>query len=154
MPDALTSLLQWLETHPAVLGWLGALSLATFAGSLLALPFIAARLPADYFHHRHREHHYEAYADPGAHFMLVVFKNLLGFIIILAGVVMLVLPGQGLLTILIGLVVMDFPGKYTLECWLVSRPAVFRGVNWLRAKAGSPPLEAPGRGGRRPPRRG
>lgn len=141
--EALQSLLAWLEANPAVLGWLGLLSVATFAGSVLLLPVLVARLPVDYFHHRHRAHDYNQDRDPGAHYILVVFKNLLGFIIVLAGVAMLVLPGQGLITILIGLVVMDFPGKYALERWLVTRPSVYRGLNWLRLKMGREPMEPP-----------
>jgi archaellum biogenesis protein FlaJ (TadC family) len=141
--DTLQSLLRWLEAHPEVLGWLGLGSLAAFVVTLLALPVLVARLPRDYFHHRHREHDYNRDNDPGAHYILVVFKNLLGFLIVLAGVAMLVLPGQGLLTILIGLVVMDFPGKYALERRLVSYPSVFRGANWLRLKMGKEPLAPP-----------
>lgn len=143
MMDHLHQLLQWLEAHPGVLGGLALLSLVTFVASLMALPVLVARLPADYFSHRHREHDYQRDGDPGAHFILVVFKNLLGFVIVLAGVVMLVLPGQGLLTILIGLVVMDFPGKFALERRLVSYPSVLRGANWLRLKLGKEPLEPP-----------
>jgi len=58
----------------------------------------------------------------------------------LAGIAMLVLPGQGILAILGGIELMDFPGKYRLERWIVSRPAVLRSVNWLRRRMGRPPL--------------
>ena len=54
---------------------------------------------------------------------------------------MLVLPGQGLLTILIGLAVMQFPGKFELERWLVTRKGVLEGINWLRQRSGRLPLE-------------
>ena len=43
--------------------------------------------------------------------LLLIAKNLLGFVLIVAGIAMLVLPGQGLLTIVVGVVLMNFPGR-------------------------------------------
>lgn len=74
-----------------------------------------------------------------------VVKNALGFVFVIAGIAMLVLPGQGLLTILIGLMLLDFPGKRRLELWLVSRRHVRRGIDWIRSRAGRPPLILPDR---------
>jgi len=62
---------------------------------------------------------------------------------ILAGIAMLVLPGQGLLSILIGVTLLNFPGKYALERRIVGRPAVSRTLNRIRARARRPPLEIP-----------
>jgi hypothetical protein len=67
-------------------------------------------------------------------------KNLLGIIFLCAGFLMLFLPGQGLLTLLVGLMIMNYPGKYALERWLIQRPFVLPAVNWLRAKYDHPPL--------------
>jgi len=58
----------------------------------------------------------------------------------MAGIVMLVLPGQGILTIVIGLMLSNFPGKYRLERWLVMRPRVLRTINWLRQRSKRNPL--------------
>jgi hypothetical protein len=52
---------------------------------------------------------------------------------------MLLLPGQGVLTILIGIVLLDFPGKYRLERWAVRHRPVYRSINWLRR--GREPIE-------------
>ena len=71
-------------------------------------------------------------------------KNLLGALLVVLGLVMLVTPGQGLLTLLAGLLLMNFPGKYRLECWVVLRPGVLRALNWLRGRGGQPPFERPG----------
>jgi hypothetical protein len=65
---------------------------------------------------------------------------MLGAILVAAGLAMLMLPGQGILTILIGLGVMNFPGKYRLERWIISRPTVLKAVNWIRSKSHHPPL--------------
>ena len=53
---------------------------------------------------------------------------------------MLVLPGQGILTILIGVVMLDVPGKYRLERWFVRRRGVASTMNKLRAKFDHAPL--------------
>ena len=46
---------------------------------------------------------------------MIVSKNLVGLGLLAAGIAMLVLPGQGLLTILIGLLMIDFLRQATLE---------------------------------------
>jgi hypothetical protein len=63
-----------------------------------------------------------------------------GVIFILGGLAMLVLPGQGLLTIVIGVSLLDFPGKRVLERRLLSRPMVLQAINRLRQRFGRPPL--------------
>ena len=60
------------------------------------------------------------------------------------GLAMLVLPGQGIWSILIGLSLINFPGKYQVERALVSRPTVHRSLNWVRRRAGCPHLRVPG----------
>ena len=70
--------------------------------------------------------------------VLMFFKNIFGLLLITGGIAMLVLPGQGLLTILAGLMVMNFPGKYRLERWLVSHKSIARSINWIRRRANKP----------------
>jgi hypothetical protein len=70
----------------------------------------------------------------------VLAKNLLGYILIAAGILMLVLPGQGMLTIVAGIMLLNFPGKYKLERWIVSRHQVLQSINWVRRRAGQAPL--------------
>jgi hypothetical protein len=65
---------------------------------------------------------------------------LIGCVLLLAGIAMLVLPGQGILTMLIGVSLMDIPGKRKLERRLIGRPAVLRTINKIRAKFGREPL--------------
>ena len=60
-----------------------------------------------------------------------------------AGAAMLVLPGQGLLTLVIGLSLMNFPGKRRLIIRILRRPRVFRTINTMRDKARRPPLQWP-----------
>ena len=133
----------WLHGHEAVLWWMGALSVAAFVGTLIALPILVARIPADYFRRdrRYARHHHAQSTVPRV--LGLLLKNLLGVVLILAGVAMLLLPGQGILTILIGLMLMNFPGKRALERCLVQQPSVLRAINWMRAKAHQPALEVP-----------
>jgi Putative transmembrane protein (PGPGW) len=133
----------WLRGHETVLWWLGSLSVVTFVGTLVALPLVMARLPADYFTQAQRpvrRHHAQS---TGSRVLWRLGKNLLGILIVLVGVAMLLLPGQGILTILIGLMLIDFPGKHRLERRLVQQPSVWRAINWMRAKAHQPALELP-----------
>jgi hypothetical protein len=53
---------------------------------------------------------------------------------------MLILPGQGLFTIIIGLMLSNYPGKYALEKKLISTPSILKSINWLRKKSNKPPL--------------
>jgi hypothetical protein len=64
-------------------------------------------------------------------------------VLVLLGLVMLVTPGQGILTLLSGLLLMNFPGKYRLEQWLVLRPGILRALNWLRRRRNQPAFDAP-----------
>ena len=49
-------------------------------------------------------------------------------------------PGQGLLTILIGLLLINFPGKRRLERKLVRRPKVLQFINRIRSRFGQASL--------------
>ena len=115
---------------------LGLFSLLTFVGSLIAVPWLIGRLPADYFithwqqvEQRHQQH-------PLLALITLVLRNLLGLLLLLAGFAMLFLPGQGLLTMLIGLCMMNFPGKRRLLMVIVEQGSVQRGLNWVRKKGG------------------
>lgn len=115
---------------------LGLFSLFTFVGSLIAVPWLIGRMPADYFithwqkvDQRHRRH-------PAISLTTFVLRNVFGLLLFLAGFAMLFLPGQGLLTMLIGVCLMDFPGKRKLLDGIVEKSSVQRGLNWVRRKKG------------------
>lgn len=69
-----------------------------------------------------------------------VVKNVIGVALILVGTLMLILPGQGLLTILMGLFFLDFPGKRKIELYIIRQPTVYKSINWIRRKANRPPI--------------
>lgn len=133
----------WLGDHETVFWALGGVSLLMFVATLVAVPFVIARIPSDYFSRPRRQRYLLRGRYPLLGLLALILKNLLGLMLLLAGIAMLVLPGQGLLTILISLTLLNFPGKYRLERWVVERPAVFRSINWIRRRWGVPELEFP-----------
>lgn len=132
--------LQWFNSNGL---WLGLFSVITFIASLLIIPVIVSRIPDDYFVNRERYRSQFKRLHPVAYIALLIVKNLFGGLIVLSGIAMLVLPGQGILTVLIGISLMNFPGKYTLERRLVSQPRVFKAINWIRKRAGKHKLMHP-----------
>ena len=72
----------------------------------------------------------------------MLIKNIFGYSLIVGGIFMLVLPGQGLFTIFIGLMLSNYPGKYYIEKRFIAIPSVLQSINWLRSKSNKPPLKA------------
>jgi len=136
-------LLEWFRAHQVVTGWLFGLSVAMFLGSLVLLPILVSRIRPDYF--LSRQPPPESWGDRHAasRFVVLAIKNALGLVLLVAGIAMLVLPGQGVLTILVGISLLDFPGKRRLELRIVRQRRVLRAINWMRARAGRPPLILP-----------
>jgi len=125
-------------------GWLGALSALTFLLSLAGIPWLVNRLPPDYFvRHRHGHRHTPWRRLSPSRFLLRLVRHVVGLLLVAAGVVMLVLPGQGLLTLVIGLSLIDFPGKARLVERLAAWPPIFAALNWIRHKGGRPAFIAP-----------
>ena len=129
-------------TEPATRGmlfWLAGASLACFVGSLIAIPFILVRLPADYFDTRvprnWMKHHHPVLKVLGH-----VLKNTFGAVFLTAGILMLFLPGQGILTMLIGVSLLDFPGKRRLEAKIVGRRGILNAINHVRSRFHKHPL--------------
>ena len=137
MDGLLSTVQQYVSTETLVM--LTALSIIFFVGSLIAIPFILIRLPADFFDIRiprlwMKDHH------PVLRVMGQILKNAVGAIFLFVGFLMLFLPGQGILTMLIGVSMLDFPGKRNLEAKMVGQPTVLHAINGMRRKFGRPPL--------------
>lgn len=118
----------------------GLVSVATFILSLLIIPAIIVNIPEDHFSSASIKPPLWSGVSPILRRCLIVLKNLVGVIVLIMGILMLVLPGQGLLTILFGIALLDFPGKYKLERRIVSYPKVLNSINWVRKKANKKPL--------------
>lgn len=139
----MTDIVSWVREYQDLLQWLGGTSVLLFTVTLIVFPMVIIYLPQDYFLRHERDPAHQKRRHPAVWLTLTVFKNVFGWVLILAGIAMLVLPGQGVLSILIGATLANFPGKYLLERRLVRRPAVSRTLNRIRARAGKPPLDIP-----------
>ncbi len=140
MPDVLT----WIREYQGLLEWLAGLSLLMFVVTLVVFPLVIIYLPEDYFIRDRRDPARQTRRHPAVWLVLTILKNILGVALVAAGLAMLVLPGQGLLTMLIGVTLVNFPGKYALERRIVSRPSVANTLNRIREAAGRARLELPG----------
>src|SRR5215212_2846418 len=116
-------MMDWLHGHERVMWWLVAISALTFVTSIVAVPWMIVRIPASYFMTAKHPHPW-ADRHPLVRRLFVVGKNFLGLAFIVIGLLLLILPGQGILTILAGVVLLDFPGKERVLLRLISQPAV------------------------------
>ena len=135
------SFIHFLETWIPGEVWIGLIgfSFVAFIGTLIAIPAILIRLPADYFQNHHHKPWF-ANHHPIVRSLGLLAKNIVGVIFLLAGIAMLVLPGQGLLTIMLGVLFIDFPGKHRIETKLIQNPHILKVINALRKKSDKPPF--------------
>ena len=125
---------------PRVVALLGGVSAALGICGALVTAWIVVRIPPDYF--STRERHPIQTRHPVLRVLLLVGKNVLGICALLLGAVMAVpgVPGPGLIVMLFALMLLDFPGKYAAERWLVTRKPVRNAIDTLRERAGREPL--------------
>ncbi|WXT99717.1 MAG: hypothetical protein Ctma_0421 [Catillopecten margaritatus gill symbiont] len=121
-----------LIEYQDILVTMGIVSAVIFIISLLLTPWLLGKIPADYF---------VKCETCKSNIIITTLKNIIGLILLLAGIIMLVTPGQGIISILLGLFLMEFPGKRKLELKLINSKTTFKTLNWLRSKVGKPPFE-------------
>jgi len=132
--------IRWASEHVALTLGLAALTVVVAAGSLWGVRWFLIHIPPDYFIGSRAPSERLKNWHPIARWAWLITKNILGALLVLAGVVMLFTPGQGILSLLLGITLLDFPGKVAVERWIVNRPHVLPLINRMRAKAGKPPL--------------
>tara|TARA_R110002072_G_scaffold149807_1_gene297751 strand:- start:118 stop:525 length:408 start_codon:yes stop_codon:yes gene_type:complete len=135
--------MEFLSNWQQPLLWASGLSLLALIATIFGVPWVVTRLPKDYFVRAERVVWRASFDAPLLSLIISMLKNLLGLLLVVLGLIMLVTPGQGIVTLLIGLLLMNFPGKYHLERWLVLRPGVLKGLNWLRRRQGQLPFDQP-----------
>lgn len=140
MQAVLNDAIGWVRDHfQAVLMGASVGSIVMVVISAVAVPWWIARLPEEYF--SRVSHSDLRSAQLRAHPARRVLKNVLGLFLAVAGLAMLFLPGQGLITLVIALTLLEFPGKARLERRLIANDGVFAALNWVRKRAGRPPFE-------------
>lgn len=108
------------------------LSIAVFVGSLIAIPIVVARLPEDYL---------VKPPEKSKSLAKKIAKNALGVALLGVGIAMLILPGQGILMVIVGLTLVDFPGRHKLVVKLMKKPKVQKVITAIRKRFGKPPLK-------------
>jgi hypothetical protein len=120
---------------------IGAISIGSAVASVALVTVVLVRLPKDYFvdpeSRTLHTHH------PVVRIVLTILKNMLGLVLVVAGIILSIpgVPGQGFLTIFLGIMLLDFPGKYRLERAILQRPSILGAINRIRAKFRKEPLE-------------
>ena len=137
----MTPVLEWFSNYEIMIWWMGAISVLMFLGSLCAIPFILVKIPSDYFSRLQPKTDFNIRSTSIPRLLYLVFKNLVGVIFIFAGLIMLLLPGQGILTIIVGMSLLNFPGKYRLVRNIIRNKIVLNAINKLRTKADKSPIE-------------
>tara|TARA_B100001741_G_scaffold251449_1_gene213265 strand:+ start:87 stop:491 length:405 start_codon:yes stop_codon:yes gene_type:complete len=130
---------EFLSDYKIYLVWLGSLSFIIFIFSLLTIKWLVALIPSDYFIKKNNSEFRSNY--PIFWLVSIIIKNLVGYTLIIGGILMLVLPGQGLFTIFVGLMLSNYPGKFYIEKKFIAIPSVLRTINWLRKKSNTPSIK-------------
>lgn len=132
------SLIEIFNVYKNLILWFGSISLFVFLFSLLSIKWLVSLIPEDYFINK-KDSKIKT-NNIFIWYVVLIFKNLIGYSLILGGIMMLVLPGQGLFTIIIGLMMSNYPGKYSIEKKFIAIPTILKSINWLRRKSNKPPI--------------
>ena len=132
------SLIEIFNVYKNLILWFGSISLFVFLFSLLSIKWLVSLIPEDYFINK-KDSKIKT-SNIFIWYIVLIFKNLIGYSLILGGIMMLVLPGQGLFTIIIGLMMSNYPGKYIIEKKFIAIPTILKSINWLRRKSNKPPI--------------
>ena len=121
------------------------LSVLVFLGSLIVMPLIIARMSPDYFVSHEPSPQSWRRRHAATRLVARCLKNVVGAVLLLAGIAMLVLPEQGIITILVAVSLLDFPGKRRLEMHFVRqrhvRPHESELVRDVRRRFESSPVD-------------
>ena len=136
-------IISWSSMNSDLLFLLGSLSIFILIISVFMMVLIISFLPEDYFKSENRNliSSVQNSKYPLLKLLVLITKNFFGILLLLSGILMLVLPGQGILTIITGLVFMDYPGKYKFERKLLRQKGVINSINWIRSRLSKPSLK-------------
>lgn len=137
------NLITFYNEQQTLLAIIAGISVFVFILSLLLLPYLVSLIPTDYFQHAKPYKMYHRFKHPALRVCILIIKNTLGWLLIILGILLLFLPGQGLITLILGLGLINFPRKRQLERKLLSNQKVFRAINWLRLRRNKAALIAP-----------
>lgn len=126
--------IDFLSDNKEVLIALTIITSVTFLTSIIVIPLLIINISPDYF--LFKRHSMYEYKHPFTRVLVLIIKNVLGYILFLLGIIMLFIPGQGLLSMALGLLFMNFPGKKKVEKKLFSNIKIKKIINVIRRKFG------------------
>jgi len=127
---------EWFVDNRSLLIWLSFFSAIFFIVSLIALPWLVGLIPEDYFFNTTTDSQNANEDNFFYKLAMKIGKNALGLVLLAGGVLMLFLPGQGLLTIFMGAVLIDYPKKKLIERRLIKIGFILKCLYWVRIKGG------------------
>lgn len=124
------------EVPPEVWTAVTVATLLFTVGGILLLPFVVARLPQDWIVQPRVPFLVALRLRPGR----TLGRNLLGLLLVVMGLIMLLTPGQGLLTLFIGLLMLDTALRPRVLRALARRRPLAAALQRMRAWGDAPPL--------------
>ncbi len=137
---------EWMKAHETLFWWMAVVTVFSYVAVPFVIRAVVIRMSADHFLYRNPPPNSWRAQHPAVRIALLVLKNLLGWVLVAVGIVQsipVLVPGFGLLTIMIGVLLLNFPGKRKLELKIVSASAVLRLINKIRQKHHRSPLRLP-----------
>ena len=123
--------------------WIVLISALMFVGSIVLAWFFIMKMPIDYLTNDQSRVYTFRKKHPIAGGALMICKNLFGLLLMISGIIMLFIPGQGVLFIFLGLTLVDFPRKKRLIRRMFKWRNTLNVINRIRRQANQPPLEPP-----------
>ncbi len=143
LTELFDAIVEGFQSHTALAGAIALVSVLVVVVYAAVMFGAVSRVSSDYFVSREPAASTWRRRHPVVRFLGHVVKNVIGVLLLIIGLAMLVLPGQGLLTIVVALMLLDFPGKRRLTLRILRERHVRSAIDWMRARAGQPPLILP-----------
>ncbi|MFK8078640.1 MAG: PGPGW domain-containing protein [Granulosicoccus sp.] len=132
-------ILSWLVQYKHLFSSFALLGVLLLVTSLVATPWLVARLPKDYLIKaglRQKPHGL-------VRTVIYCVRALIGLILVVLGFVLMLTPGPGLVVLIVGISLAEFPGKQRLLVSIATQPHVLKSLNWMRTQRGRPPFDHP-----------
>ncbi len=110
-----------------LLKFISILSALLFILSIIFIPYLILRLPNSFFVK-------ELFERPSQNFILNFFRYIVGILLIIFGLIMLVTPGQGLISILLGITLIPSTRRNKFIIYLIRLKGVQSSLNFIRIK--------------------
>ena len=133
--------MNWLQEYAGFMTAMAIVSVVIILASIILTPIWLGRLPEDYFLRVLDQNN--ANARDTHSLVIRLTRAVAGSLLLIAGVAMLFLPGQGIVTIIAGLLLIDFPGRRRILRRILNIHAVTGLIQWIRRTRGKSEFRFP-----------